>query len=650
MVALHHALLGASFLALAFAGLRLAAPFAPRGLPRAIAGATFATAAAVAEALALGLVSLGSSPVALALAAFATAVAAARLVPAPELPFASEVASAWRRMTVAERAALGTAIGAAAAWAAWQLRHPAIGFDSVHYHLPEMVLWVQGGQPGSVHDVLPGLPVGYYPLTTEISITWGMGIARSFVPLILWSWCTLALTAVAAWAGLRWLRVPRVVAALGATALCTNIWLLAWQSNGSVTDPPALAWLMACAVLCAMSRERPALMVPAVVAAGLAIGCKTTVIPFTLLSLAIGLWGGRARLRKLPLRGMAFATAAAVLVGLVWYVRNLVVHGSPFWPFVAAPWGDPLPAAIHPVRTSFLQKPLDTLDLVGPSYRDRFAGGIVLIAAGIALAPLAATRRRVLLAAAATATGLLIWMASPLTGITVGPHALPETVFSTTRYLLPVIAAACLALALAGAVESRRRLIAMAGLLAGIVVNLAQTLELGFPVAPSLGVPVGGAVAGAALAAAAAVVAARIPALHSRARHVVPVLAVVGIATLLAVAADGFVERHARTRSGLGAEIAGRLASNPDYADGSQPVATRPAFIAPLAGDRLRHPLEAIPPDATCASLARRARREYLVIYGGPLGGHAPEEVKRCLPRPWFEEPGTAIYAPPAGR
>src|SRR5437763_2639927 len=257
MPALHNALLGAGVVSLAAAGLRLASPLAERGLARGIAAAVFATAAAVAEAILLGLVSLGGSTAALTVAAFATGAAAFAYLPRPVVPVGSEVLGWWRARSGIERAGAGAVAGAGAAWAAWQLPYPAIGFDSVHYHLPEMVIFVQHGRPGSVYDVLPGLPVGNYPVTTEVTISWAMGIARSFVPLMLWSWVTLGLTAASAWLGLRSLGVARLAAGLAGVALCTSPWLLAWQSNGSVTDPPALAFLASCGALCAASRARP---------------------------------------------------------------------------------------------------------------------------------------------------------------------------------------------------------------------------------------------------------------------------------------------------------------------------------------------------------------------------------------------------------
>jgi hypothetical protein len=465
-----------------------------------------------------------------------------------------------------------------------------------------------------------------------------MGIARSFVPLVLWPWLMLALTATSAWAGLRSIGATRVAAGLAAAALCSNPWLLAWQSNGSVTDPPALAWLVTCAALTAMSRERPALLAGAVVAGGLAIGCKTTVLPFTLLVLALGLWSARGRL---PRRALVAAAAAATLVGGIWYLRNLFTHGSPFWPLVAAPWGDPVPHSVRIVHTSFVDRPGATIDLLGHSYLNRFGGALLALAAA-ALAPLAAPRRRVLLAAAATLGGLLLWARAPVTGIA-RSSAMAETVYSTTRYALPVVAAACLVLALA-ATDARRRLFRatpLALLAAATVVNLVQTFGLHFPVAPSALTPLAGALVGAALAAPLA----RLPR-----RRLLPALVAVAAATLLAVPASGFVQRHGDTHSSLVSSVVSWLAAQPSYRDGDSPVATTPAFVGPLAGDRLQHRLEAIPPAASsCSALAARARSQWLVVYGGALGGIAPAAVSRCMLAPAFDNGPIAVYRPRRG-
>ena len=89
------------------------------------------------------------------------------------------------------------------------------------------------------------------------------------------------------------------------------------------------------------------------------------------------------------------------------------------------------------------------------------------------------------------------------------------------------------------------------------------------------------------------------------------------------------------------------MAADEQFRDGASPVATTPAYIGPLAGDRLRHRLEAIPQSSTCAQTAVRARSQWLVIYGGPLGGVAPASVKACLPRPAFDNGPITVFRPP---
>src|SRR3954471_808320 len=478
-----HALLGLSAAALAGAGLRAASPLAADGLPRALVAATFASAAAVAEALALGLFALGGSTVALSLLAVLTWVVARALLPEPRVRLSTELVGWWRGLGTVAQGGLGALAGAAAAWAAWQLRYPALGFDTVIYHLPEIVLWIQHGTPGSIETLIPDQPVGNYPLSAEVTLAWGMGISRSLVPLTLLPWAWLAFAAGAGWAGLRALAVGPPARGLAIAALCTSPWLLAWQSNGTVTDPAALAWLVTCAALCALSRSDERLLAPALLAGALSIGCKTTTLPWVLLVLVLAFWPARAQLRSLA-RPLSLSLAAAVAVGGVWYLRDLVTHGSPFWPIVSAPWGDPVPKSIAIVDTTFLDRLGPTLDRIGNEYLHHFGGGIILLAGGVLAVAAASRDRRVRWASLFVALGFLLWARAPVTGVPVETR-LDSVIFSTTRYLLPVLAGAAVALALAASGRGAGALVARGVLAVVAVVNLAQTFDLGFPLAPS---------------------------------------------------------------------------------------------------------------------------------------------------------------------
>jgi hypothetical protein len=649
---LHHALLGLSVAALGGAGLRAASPIAPSGLARLMVAATLASAAAVGQALALGLFALGGSTAALTLAALATWAAVRVLMPSPTVPAGAELAAWWRARNTAERAALGALAGACAAWAAWQLRYPALGFDTVIYHLPEIVLWVQHGTPGSIEDVLPGLPVGNYPLTGEVTIAWAMGISRSFVPLTLIPWGWFALTLASGWAGLRALGVSSLPRALALAALCTSAWLLAWQSNGSVTDPAALAWLVTCAALCALARERPLLLAPAVVAGGLSVGCKTTALPMVLLALGLGLWAVRGRLREIAWP-LAAGLGAALAVGGVWYLRDLVTHGSPFWPIVSTPWGDPVPPSISVVDTTFLGRLGPTLDRLGDDYLNRFGGGIVLLAGG-ALAVLAAPRnRRVRWASLVVALSFLLWARSPVTGVP-KPNWLDEAIFSTTRYLLPVLAAAAVALALAATGRGAGAVAARVVLAATAVVNLVQTFDLGFPKAPAATTPLVGAALGALVAVGLGrIVGARLRPrrlrLLQRAAPVTVGLTAALAGCALAIPASGYLARHGHTRPVLTETITRWLAADRGYrTDGTAGVATSPAFIGPLAGDRLDHRLSALTRRDSCATIAARSRHSWLIVYAGPVRSATPAQVGRCLggARPAFDNGAFSAYRP----
>ena len=268
-----------------------------------------------------------------------------------------------------------------AAWLAWQLRYPAIGFDSAVYHYPEVAGWIQNGRPGSMLSLSYDIPYGNYPLTDEVAQTWGAAIARSWVPLALWNPAMLVVLAGAAWLTARHLAVSRVVTGLVTAVLVTSP-LLIRQLNEPQTDLPAMTWLACTLALSLGAGRRPALLVPAVVAAGLAVGTKTTVAPIALVALATGVWLARGRLR--PLAGwLVMGLAAAYVVGGLWYTRNILQHGWPLWPFTEAPWSDPPPRFFSLIDTTFLERPAATLEGRLGEYASRLGGGWMLLAGAL---------------------------------------------------------------------------------------------------------------------------------------------------------------------------------------------------------------------------------------------------------------------------
>jgi hypothetical protein len=631
----HHVGLVAAVGALGAAGWRVA-PGA--GLARLVGGVVLAVGAAVGEALLLGLAGLGGSSLALVSAALVTWGMTRVLVAARGLPAGAELLAWGRGLDRVAAILLGALAGAFCAWTVWLFLHPALGHDMVLYHLPEAIQWVHGGQPGAVDRVISSVPVGSYPLTHEVLLEWGLAIGRSFVWAVLVTAFIPLLFALSGWLGLRALGVDRLVRVVAVAAIAATPAVLASQSGGASLDPAALAWLVSCAALCAcaVARREPLVLAPAAVAAGLAIGTKTTAAPLSVTVLVIAGWVLRRRLR-LAARPLAAAVALAVAVGGVWYLRNTVDHGWPLWPFSSAPWGDASPAIISHADVKFIDRPSETWSRLHDYYLHHF-GGPMLVFCGALVAALLARSRAVLFAAAATLVSVLIWMNAPFTGVFGATRAFDIGTGDATRYLLPGAAAAALTVALASRRGGWLRWGCVALLAAGAVIGLKQSFDLGFPNVPAVGTPVAGMLVGAA---AAAVLVWGAPTLRLG-RWLAPVacaLAALVLGALGALAADGFVDRHGETGT-REAGLAGWFAGQPAWRDGSLTVASTWSLVGTLAGDRLQHRLLLVDALAACSRLRGG---DWLVIDRAEARArHAPG----CGVRPGFADLNYEAYAP----
>jgi hypothetical protein len=362
-------------------------------------------------------------------------------------------------------------------------------------------------------------------------------------------------------------------------------------------------------------------MAPALLAAALAVGTKTTTLPLAGIVLVAAGVAGRAHLRR-HARGLAIAALAAFVVGGFWYARNLVLHGSPFWPFVATPWGDPVPEVIAPsgqvveqVYTKFFDTPWATVEFVASRWADPFLGGLVLI--GFALpAPLVAPRRPVVAAAGVTLLSLLLWMNAPFTGVSEGDAG--SGALTTMRYLVPTFAAAATTLALAAREGSRGRVFALAGLGAGLAATTWQLLGLGYPAVPQPGTLVAGAVVGALLFSAMALVAPRVPSVRIPA-PAITVLAAALVGALLSLGGSSFVDRYATATDPLSTisatpQLVRWFQSRPGYEEGDRPIAFNVVMNASVAGNEVQHRIDLIDAHEGCARQRQRVKEGYVVV------------------------------------
>lgn len=586
MSLLRHALLALSVAAVSGTGWRLAGRLTAEPLERALAAAPIAACAAVLGALALGRAGLAAEPLAL------TGLAVAGWLVVPRSP-----GPAPRMSRVAAGLLFGLAV--------WLLARPALGVDGISYHLPEVLTWLQSGDTGATPTVAVEFPVGSYPLTNEVLLAWAMGIAGSFSPVALWTAGAVGLLCLGGWVGLRRLDCSPAVTLLAIAALLTTP-VLVGQLNAPKTDIPSVAWLVVGAGL--VATRRPALLGPALAAAGLAVGSKTTAAPLAVLVLAAGWWIHRASLRQAR-TPIIWGLVAAVGVGGVWFLRNQIAHGWALWPFGSGPFGgDAEPVYLQRIDASFLERPGYTLDGRTGAYAEVLAGGLLLAAGGVAAA--AVQRSRLVLAAsAATALAALAWMAAPFTGRTADPFL--DLSLTTTRYLLPVLAAGAAALALA----ARRSRLARALLAVALAWNVVGVLQL-----PADTPPLWTLVAGVAMVS--------VVSLGGR-------WALAGAAVVVAaVAADGYVQRVADTGATVYAPLAGYFAALPGWDDDDAPVAFVQNVVAPVAGDELRHPLVLIDPDESCARTLERTREGWVVMRDLPPAIRArlaPVRAPGCL-------------------
>lgn len=595
-------LLVSSCWALIAAALRLVSQITPSGLERVVAAAPLAAAAAVGEALLLGTLGLGASPIVLAVAALLTWVAVRLMTSAPRIELLELVGSWWKRSSATTRITCGAIVGTAIGWSIGQAHFAEINIDGTYYHLPEIVAWTQDGRVGAVHDIIPAFPVGDYPVTYEVLLTWAMGISRSYAPSVVATPAFLLLFLGAGVLLSRELSIPRWTAGLALSAV-VSLPIVVIEGDGFVNDVSGLAWLSCAAALCVRARAQPGLLAPGVVAAGLAAGTKTTLAPLALVVVVIGVvvaWEHAARLRM----AIAAASGVAVGVGGIWYLRNLVSHGSPVWPFLTVPWGDPKPTGIASFH-SLLERPRASLRGNLGAYRDLTAGGLLLIPGALAAFSLA--RQRVVLGlSAATFAGLATWVASPAAG---GSDLGLGGPVDKVHYLLPTFAVAALTLAVAARCRRARPWanVVLAGALAA---NLAGDIFKPFVYHPPAVFVAVGAVAGAAVLALLA------PSLPRRALSRVAAVSLIGVAMAgaLAVVATGFSQRHVRTATTFDAELLRWFFARDGVDDDSRRIVMGPELSGPLTGDRLQRAVELVDFDASCAELARTTANDWLII------------------------------------
>ena len=215
------------------------------------------------------------------------------------------------------------------------------GFDSLWYHLPWAASFAQTGSVAPLRFTDVEYLTAFYPATAEL--LHGLGI-------VLLGRDTLSPGLNLLWLGLVLLAAycigrPRGVGAaalLGAAVAMAATMMDYSQAGSAANDVVAVFFLLAAvALLVNGSAERPATIVLAAVAAGLAVGVKLTVLA-AVLGLTVGVVAIAPRGRRAATAGLWLGPL--LLAGGFWYARNLVAVGNPL-PWTSLRGVLPAPAA-----------------------------------------------------------------------------------------------------------------------------------------------------------------------------------------------------------------------------------------------------------------------------------------------------------------
>jgi hypothetical protein len=314
---------------------------APARLAEIVAG--LALLIGILEVLgAVGLFELGPVVIACALAG----VAGVRSLAGTQVPRDRHSWSSDRAAWLLGALALLAGATVIAEWGALTIQSYDVGirgFDSLWYHLPWAASFAQTGNIVSLRFTDVEYLTPFYPATAEM--LHGLGIVLlgrdTLSPGLNLVW--LALTLLAAYCIGR----PRGVCAattIGVALAMATMMMDYSQAGAAANDVVAVFFLLAAVALLMTDAERPAVLVLAAVAAGLAVGTKLTVLA-PALALTVGVVAIAQAGRRL--KTAALWLGPLILAGGFWYARNLIAVGNPL-PWTSA--GGILPTPAQPLQ------------------------------------------------------------------------------------------------------------------------------------------------------------------------------------------------------------------------------------------------------------------------------------------------------------
>jgi hypothetical protein len=426
------------------------------GLPRYAREAAFGVAwaasllAATLVPAALGLLGRASTPICAGVLLAATHLLV-RPVAEPAVPAAGPAMAEPLPSRVLGWAACLLVAGwtIAAAWLGSAV--PSVGRDSLTFHLPEAVRWMQTGTIWRVDQYEPLLANAYYPQNGDALNLAVLEPFHSDAFVRILSVTSLAVMALAIYALARELRAPPSAARLGAALVAALPISVLTAEEGAKTDLWCIAALTVAGtfLLRNLRSGRRSDLVLGALALGLGFGTKWYGV--TAAMLVAGAWV-IARLWQRP-RARAVLGEAGVVAGLcalaggIWLVRNWVESGNPAFPapvslgglsvFSAPP--DSIRQCADYTIASYLGNSGVLRHVLWPIWRGALGTGVLLPLAALAAAPLLARPRRRFVALSVLGLALIaMYAVLPYSALGTRDH--PVFAAPNARYALPALA------------------------------------------------------------------------------------------------------------------------------------------------------------------------------------------------------------------
>lgn len=358
-----------------------------------------------------------------------------------------------------------------------QLRTGMDSVDTLWYHLPLAARFAQTGDITPLHNFEDQSLTTFFPATSSLWHGLGMELLGTDILSLFMNMGWLAASLLAAWAiGRPYGLAPFTMAAVAVTLALPTF--NATQPGGAYNDVVGLFFILAAVAVLVTARQSGdriggGELIVVGLAIGLALGTKFQfLIPGGLLAIgaiAIGPRGDR-------LRRLGHLAPTMFLTGAFWYLRNLVLAGSP------------LPAmhiAVGPIELRQIEPDLKISQFteyagVGRFWGDYFIPGFdaaygalwwFVLAITVASAGLLFTRNRILAMLTVVALSTLLSFAVTPIGFGFGPN--PVLFGIALRYTIISLALGMtLAVILAGQARSPRALVVLAVAMTAIIIAI----------------------------------------------------------------------------------------------------------------------------------------------------------------------------------